>query len=353
MNRSGHWLRLLVVPFILCLTLSACGGAGGGSSSSRVSDVRPGSEVQPLGEKASITIAVPAKLELFAQPYLAQHFGEFDNENLAVQIVTLAPADALTQLASRQIDACICAFNPGIFNAIHSGVDVRAVAGTFSKLQDSVGVYVRPDLAAEQPNDLKGKKLAISSGYASAVVTDITRWLHPAGMSLSDIEPLNVPMTDAFTALNSGGAAAAYLVEPYSTMAADRGVGVFAPGSDAQSLGTAFFFGKRLLEDDPQVGAAFLRAIVRTTRTYLQGSYHSNQKVVDAMASEFNVDSETLRSVGEVEFDPNLTTRSWPARSEDVQKIWISLGGDILDYQTPVKPETIIDTTLLDKVVEN
>jgi len=348
LSRIPRARRLSGAAFALTLAfaLTACGNSGGTTAERVPAGVDP----HPLGKATSLTVAVPAPLELFSQPYLAERYGEFKKENLDVKVVSLLPADAVTQLAAGKIDACICAFNPGVFNAIEGGLSIRAVAGTFSGLQKGVGVYVKPSLASGQPQSLTGKKLAISSGFASAVVTDLVRWLAPAGMTLKDITAVNVPATDALTALENGGADAAYLLEPYSEMAVKHKTGVFVPITQPTSLSTAFFFGDRLLKKDPAAGAAFLRAIVRTTRDHLQGDYHANADTMSTMASALGMDAKTLTSTPGVTFDPNLSTASWPAQIESVQKIWGTLG-DVIQYQTPLKVDQVLDTHLLDTVL--
>lgn len=346
--RRSRWRRAAALLSALAVVLTACGGTDDASSS--ISSVPSGVDPQPLEEKASITIAVPAPLELFSQPYLAEKFGEFEKENLDVTVVNLLPADAVTQLAAGKIDACICAFNPGVFNAIEGGLPIRAVAGTFSQLQDGVGVYVKPSLADGQPQSLKGKKLAISSGYGSAVVTDLVRWLEPAGMTLDDITPVNVPATDTLTALENGGADAAYLLEPFSEMAAKNKTGVFVPITQPTSLSTGFFFGDRLSKEDPVTGAAFLRAIIRTTRAHLQGDFHKNPKTVSAMAEALDMDAAQITSTPPVTFDPDLTTASWPEQIESVQDVWATLD-DVIQYDDPLKVDEVLDTELLDIVL--
>lgn len=311
-----------------------------------------GVEPAPLDKSTKLTVAVPAPLELFSQPYLAEVFGEFEKENIDVEIVAMLPADAVTQMASGGIDVCVCAFNPGVFNAIESGVEVRAVAGTFSGLQNGVGVYVKPEVADGQPESLEGKKIAISSGFASAVVTDLVRWLEPAGMDLGDLEPVNIPATDTLTALQNGGADAAYLLAPFSDMAQKDGTGVFVPETQPTSLSTAFFFGRRLLDEEPNVGAGFLRAIVRTTRDHLQGDYHGDKELMATMAEALDTDAASLTSTDEVTFDPDLTTASWPDQITQVQDIWAEMD-DVLAYDEPLEVDDVLDTSILTHVVGN
>jgi NitT/TauT family transport system substrate-binding protein len=226
------------------------------------------------------------------------------------------------------------------------------VAGTFSGLQEGVGVYVKPELANGQPESLEGKKIAISSGFASAVVTDLVRWLEPAGMDLDDLEPVNIPATDTLTALQNGGADAAYLLAPFSDMAAKDGTGVFVSETQPTSLSTAYFFGRRLLDEEPDVGAAILRAIVRTTRDHLQGSYHDDKELMSTMAEALGADEASLTSTDEVTFDPDLTTDSWPDQITEVQEIWSDMD-DVLSYDDPLEVDDVLDTRILTHVVED
>jgi NitT/TauT family transport system substrate-binding protein len=105
---------------------------------------------------------------------------------------------------------------------------------------------------------------------------------------------------------------------------------------------------RSFIEDEPDVARAMTRALLRTVRTYLQGDYHADDEVMDALADGMGTDVETLRAQPSLLFDPDMGIDGESV--EALQEAWIEV--DVLEYDEPVPAEELIDATVVDDVRE-
>jgi NitT/TauT family transport system substrate-binding protein len=106
-----------------------------------------------------------------------------------------------------------------------------------------------------------------------------------------------------------------------------------------------YFYGKNLLQDKPEVGTAFARAMIRTINTYLTGDYHANQQVMDALSRQINQPVDVIRRTPSLQFD-------WEIRdgtAERVQDVFIDLG--VLQFQKPLPDKKVFDRAFYLKAV--
>jgi hypothetical protein len=93
---------------------------------------------------------------------------------------------------------------------------------------------------------------------------------------------------------------------------------------------------------------AFLRAIVRTHRAYLDGDYHQDDEVVGALAEIIGVAPEDITR------NPPLVWPEEPAVNEDgvslLQDAWIA--ADVLDYDEARPFDEVVDPAPLERVLE-
>lgn len=349
------------VVIALSIVMAACGDNG--DTSPEATEPPPTSEKsaessdrltpQPLPERESIVIN-SLVVETSAPLFLAEAMGEFEAENLDVEIVSLTFGDALTQMASGNMDACACGVVPASLNAVANGIRMKVVSSVFTSQPASIGLYVRPDLVDGLPASLEGTSLGLFAGWNSIFSLYLANWVEPAGLTLSDINAVTIPsFGDAFAALESGAIDGAYLIPPFTQQAVDSGSGVLIeevvlpPGTPTVGV----WFGTRLLDDEPEVGQAVLRALARTTREYLDEGYRENDETMAALADALGTTAEALRSASEPPgFSPDLAILDWGEETIELQSLWIELGG-ILDFDEPLPASEYIDTGPLSEAV--
>ena len=331
---------------------STTSGAASSSSATSAAPKLRGIDPHPLPQLTSVKLSVTAPLEILATPYMAKALNEFKTENLDVTIVNLSTPDAITQIASGNVDACTCAVGVPALNAINSGIPLKVVSSLYLD-QPGFGLYVKPALASGAPASLKGKKIAVTGGFSTIGALYLTDYLSSAGLTLSDVTAVKLAPTDYLTALTSGGADAAFLSTPFSAKAISDGTAklVYAPKPGGPILG--MWFGDKLLKNQPEVGQALLRALARTNQKDLAPGYRNNDAIMTTMATALGGGTtvSALRAGGgEIVFASKLQMDTWDQQLNDLQNVWIKLGG-ILKYNTPLPASQVIDTGPLTKAI--
>jgi NitT/TauT family transport system substrate-binding protein len=296
-----------------------------------------------------------SKLEAFAQSFLADRLGEFAKENLKIEYVDVAsPSDGIVLLATGRADIMPTSPGAGVMNAINDGQELEMVAPIFSPHPDSKsGLWVTAELMGSATPEtfdyasLRGTTIAVAGGQGTTATYTFRKILERGGLTLSDVEFVRVNAPEQLIALENGAVDGAYLLDPF-WIEAEKGtaakfVSAAIPGV---SLG-GFFFGGSMLEGDPAVGDAFIRALARTTRTHLQGNYHEDPEVVAALVAALEVPEENLLRTPPLVFDPDLTIPE--GLMAELQEGYIEEGS--LGYSELLPDDRIIDPSFRDRVL--
>jgi sulfonate transport system substrate-binding protein len=173
------------------------------------------------------------------------------------------------------IDAGFVGSTPLIF-AQAAKQAITAVAG-WATANGSYGLLTSPgtkDVAGWK--DLKGKKVTYQQGTAGEAA--ILEALDTAGLELSDITPVNLPLTQAAAALQSGSADAGVLVEPLTSvyLASNPGGKVVAKANVITDRSSFVIATKDTLGDKGKA-AALGDYIARLVRSFAYTSAHPDQ----------------------------------------------------------------------------
>lgn len=133
--------------------------------------------------------------------FLAKHKGWFDQDGLDVEILDgKGSATTIQQVAAGQLDigfAQLAAMAPAISN----GVPVISIMG-FVRAGDN-GLMVPANSGWNTLKDMKGKKIAVPAGSATAAFFDA--FLKAGGVSRSDFTVVNLDTSALVAAYTSGG----------------------------------------------------------------------------------------------------------------------------------------------------
>jgi len=304
----------------------------------------------PLAERATVKVALNFRVAGYSPILLGEHLGEFDKENIDVEIVEMPSVDALPLLAKGDIDLVTSAPEASLYSAVNQGLDLKLImganyspsAGDFSIGQQ--GIWARADAFSDPANpdlaELKGKTIGSAVGFTSVIMWPIERALNEAGISLTDVRVEQIPGDATVQALENDAIQAAWVLDPHWQNLVDNDdfilIATAPPGAQ---LG-AYAAGPSLLEDNRDVGVAFVRALIRTISTYYVDGYPTEDDVVEAMAEVLDQPVDAVRNTSPSYMDWEI--RDWVV--EGPQETFLTLGE--LPYSDPIPVEDLVDRTI-------
>jgi NitT/TauT family transport system substrate-binding protein len=388
----GRWARMGgrrrdVLLVVLALVCAACGTTGRGPDPSSagapttisvapaaVEVAGPGTPApRPLATKASLTLSRGLLSGLsYSSVLLAQEMGEFTKENLEVRFVSENAVNSLLLIQQGRIDGSIVGLNAGVFNAIAAGADVRFVLPFGSAGPgDQSGFWVRRSLLAAdgrfdpcvlargvRPNGSTVVSLSDPTGLGSPVMIALARMIEKCpGQTFKSVHDRltisTVIGSDLLVALQQGSVDLAFLLSPLPDT---PGIGDYAAlaysiGQDDPGTDFAGWALGPVRDREPPVAEAFVRAVVRTVRTHLQGNYLANPEVLNALSRTLNVPADVLSKTRPVVFRPDQRFRTGPGLAQ-LQGYWADAGG-LLSSDKPLDGSRVVDVGFVDRVARS
>lgn len=302
----------------------------------------------PLAQETELLVAITTTSAEYVAPMLwAIDTGEFERENLKVELQVIPPPEALNLLAQGEVQAWLSSADAAFHNAIDQGYELRWVAGNFSEPASSKsGLWIRGDDASEAAvEQLEGQPVATVSGIGSVITYPIDTVLTDHGLSISDVDFKTFSAPDVISALENDAVAGAWLLTPAWQQVDGRDGFQFVGGQPPGEPLGGIAFGDDLLTDRPEVGEAFLRAYIRTINTYFDGDYKSDPSFVAEISERTGVPVDSLEATTELVFD-------WEIRegtSARMQEVWHQTGA--LKYEGVVPEHDVVDRGVYAAVV--
>ncbi|GAA2389583.1 ABC transporter substrate-binding protein [Dactylosporangium salmoneum] len=299
---------------------------------------------KPLPNEVTVNASIPFRnIEAYAPLLLAEYFGEFKKENIKINIQLVQTNNLVVLMQKGDIDFAPAAPSAGLFNAIAGGADIKGIGGGVSwSPANHQGYYVRKTLLKPDGTfsacDLKGKKVSTGSatGLGSPAVVELAAYLKTCNLTVKDVQIVPLGGADLLAGLESGSVDAGNLSDPVWTTAEKNGHKLIIPFTASI---TSYWMGK-IRTEKPDVAAAVLRALVRTSRTYLQGDYRSNPEVKAGLVKSMEAKEESLSGPSSLIFDPDF---KFPVGNiAPIETAWAGIGG-IVNFDKPLSDAQIFD----------
>ncbi|WP_326558881.1 ABC transporter substrate-binding protein [Micromonospora sp. NBC_01796] len=287
--------RKLAVVLAAAMLLTACGGGGDGESTD-----------SGAGDQATkITVGVIPILDV-APIYLGVQKGFFADRKLEVKLeLAQGGAAIVPAVLSGQFQFGF-SNNTSLLLAQTRGLPLKIVApgpsSTGTPGKDFAGVVVPESSPIKSSADLSGKSVAINTlnNISDTVVREAVR---KAGGDPKTVKFVELPFPDMPAAVANGRVDAAFIVEPFLTIARNQKgrdiSSAYAEATPNLSVAT-YFTSEALLKSDPDLVRAFTDAMVES------------QAYASAHPDETRQVLSTYTSIG-AEIIPTLTLPSFPA----------------------------------------
>lgn len=329
--------------------------AGGGSTAAPDPTGSTGDDPlapAPLAERTKLTVAVAGyKGEGYSPLFLADAFGEFDAENLDVDVKVINPSDALVAMDSGQVDVYAAGFLANIFNAITSGSDLKWIASVHHNPPTSgMGFWARTELLTDgklDPCDVKGKTVSLggATGYAGSGSWSMADFIAQCDLNLKDFTLSTLGGADLVIAMEQGAVDIGFLADPAWVPLKEDGTAELVIPAYSEPLG-GYIVGE-LQTENPEALRAFVRALLRVVRDDLQGDYKTNPEVLAALSNALEIPEDSLAALPALIFDPSMEIDPRPI--DEMQAIWFDVG-DILTGQ-PIPADEVIDMSYVHDVL--
>ncbi|HLU58211.1 MAG TPA: ABC transporter substrate-binding protein [Pseudonocardia sp.] len=315
---------------LLGLAVAACGGDSGGAEGA---------------DESTVNVGV-VQLPIFAPLFVADAKGYFADEGLTVNIENVKSGqDAIPLAASGKLDAVLAGFSAGMFSAIESGLDVRVVgsmgvADADTENPASALVVAKPLVDSGEFSsiaDLKGRKVGALGGAGATSAFYVGMALEEAGLSIKDVEFVQLSSPDIPTALKTGGIDAAFVSAPFWKLAVDDGTAVKVWTTPEGTSGTGILFGAQFVESP--LAQKFFNALARGAQD-LQGDARYSDENLKIIGEATGQTPEQVASVPLYAWLPDLAPL--PDQLAAMERMWMEVGA--LEYEEPVPTETYVDS---------
>lgn len=194
-------------------TLSGCGLLSGSEGDSS------GGGGNGQLEKTTVKVGGLPTLDR-AVVHLAQDKGYFKEEGLNVEIQDVSSgSQSVNKLISGDVDFALGSYTPFMKAQATGTADLKIVSENLVSAPNLQPVMTMPDSDLKRPEDVPGKKIAITS---PGTITDIAvkSVLRDKGIDYSTTEFVPMGFSDMPAALQRGDIDGAVMMEPYTTQAA-------------------------------------------------------------------------------------------------------------------------------------
>ena len=259
--------------------LEACGGGASPTPPSATSAPKPAATGQPAASVAtpsgSLRKVRYGTTGAGFNPFIAIDQGYFAEQGIEIELVRFDSAGVMiAPLGGAQIDAGSGAIGVGLWNAVARGVDVKVVAdgGHVEPGYPQQELIVRKALVdsgrVSSVADLRGLAVGMSV-RGTSVEYAIVKMLEKGGLTMQDIEPIEMPPTEFAVAMTNGKVDAAAAIQPSITQLLTQGIGAhlmydWEAVPDNQSL--ALLFSPQFAASD--LAMPFMVSYLKGVRVY-------------------------------------------------------------------------------------
>jgi hypothetical protein len=192
-------------------------------------------------------------------------------------------------------------------------------------------------------------------------VVDAVNALNPGEpkLGISDIKSGIFSPADTPTAMKNGSISAAIVLSPFWRQLEGESCCVFAAPYPPEPLGF-WIAGPTLIKERPDVGQAFVRAMLRTIRDNFQGNWTANASLLSQLAKVLKTPESALSSMPATNFgpgDPTAELKFWNnGVAAKVQDEYFQRGKDlgqpILSYQKPIPDKDVYYKNFIEALVK-
>jgi len=288
------------------LTAPSSGAAGAAPGAPAAPASAAPTALAPLAPRVKVQMGV-TDASVNGPMFIGLDRGYFAEQGLDVEDNRFDGVTRMMQpLAAGQLDVIGAAITAGLFNAVGRDVDVRIVAdrGRETPGRSESALVVRQDLwesgAVRALPDLRGLRVAVPGAQAgSTLALELGHGLEAQGMTIDDVQVVDLATPEANAALANRSVDAALLTEPLVTQGVAAGIShqLYRSGDLYPGLQTGFIlYSADFVRSQPEAARRWLLAYLRGVRDYTDAFVKNKGRdaVVSALIRQTSVKDPAL-----------------------------------------------------------
>ncbi|MBB3084400.1 ABC transporter substrate-binding protein [Geodermatophilus sabuli] len=233
----------------------------------------------------------------------AEETGLFEDAGLDVTLEqTSGGAQAIPSLVAGEYDITYGNYTSALL-AAQQGLPIRVIAGNDVGADDHA-IMVAPDSPYQSAADLTGARIAVNNLQNIGTVA-INAVLEDAGVDISTIQFVELPLPDMAAALDAGDVDAIWQVEPFQASAKASGARVLFPlfSGPVEDMPVAgWLTTEQYAQENPEVVESFREAMAQSMEQ-LTGN---RERLVELVPTYTQVPAETVEQVALPAWDADV-----------------------------------------------
>ena len=290
--------KKFIVLFLILFSLSGCNSKSGSEGVSVSNEAEPETHVirHLVGDWAPDYMIT-----------LADELGYFKKNNVPVEIVRTVGYEGMLEVKNNDPEGdyawCFTIFDALVERQTNIEPDLQLIY-IQSYSEGSEAVLTAPGSGIVQLSDLKGKRVAIEPATIGEFFLGIL--LQREGMSLSDLNLVEIPSQDTHTAFAKGEIDAASVYEPAISLSVEQGATVLVDSKQERNINADVCVARgKYIDQYPELYASYVKSVLEAVDYYNEHPEEARQIIAGTeLAKSFDANADRL--------EENLSLLSMP-----------------------------------------
>lgn len=274
----------LALAIVSLTVLGACSSNGSESAATSETTAAPKEELTVTYVTSPLNVpSIVEKNQHIFGDNLKDHYAKINYAEIT------SGADQTQALASGDVQLLYAVGGSSVIQATANGQDIK-VLDMYSRSPKSFAIFSK-DSAITSPEQLKGKK--VGGPVGTNLHELLSAYLDKDGLSLDDVEFMNMTIPDAMTAVDSGDIDIALLAGPAAYKAEKSGLHKVTDGTDLIAASILVATSKEFYEENPEVIKE-----IRNSETEIRDFMKNDQaEAITMTAKELDLEESAVKDM--------------------------------------------------------
>ncbi|KDR94854.1 sulfonate transport system substrate-binding protein [Peptoclostridium litorale DSM 5388] len=287
-----------LIAMIICMALALTGCSKGAQGEAASGDAAP-----EVGKINISYVKLPLNVPSIVEKKKGMFEEEFGRDGIEVSFPEITQGSKMTQaVAAGSLDFCNALGGTSAILAAANGVDIKVI-GIYSRAPKAFTIMSR-DAGVKSMADLRGKKVAGPKGTILHQL--LIAGVNEAGISMDDVEFINMGIAEAVAAMNSGNVDAALVAGPAVTKALSDGANIVTTGEGLLDATIVIGASGKFINEHPDMVKRYMDVHSKS----LDFMKENREETIEMAAQETGISMDDVEKMYEwYDFSPQISQK--------------------------------------------